>query len=197
MKNNRKLIWTGVLTAIGSSLCCITPLLALIAGGTGFASAFSWVEPLRPYLVGISFLVLGFAWYQKLKPQKEVTCQCDTKAKTPFLQTKTFLALVTVFSLSMLAFPYYSDLFYPKTGQKVIVVESANIQKVALHIDGMTCDACAKHVNHAVENLDGIVGIQTSYENGQTEIRFDQTKTNIQQIEKAINSTGYLVKNKN
>ena len=47
MKN--KLAVTSILTAITASLCCITPVLALIAGTSGVASTFSWIEPFRPY----------------------------------------------------------------------------------------------------------------------------------------------------
>jgi mercuric ion transport protein len=78
MKSDNKLIGTGLLTAITASLCCITPVLALIAGTSGIASTFSWIEPFRPYLIGLTILVLGFAWYQKLKPQKEIDCECET-----------------------------------------------------------------------------------------------------------------------
>ena len=68
MKTDKKLIGAGLLTAIAASLCCITPVLALVAGTSGLASTFSWLEPFRPYFIGLTILVLGFAWYQKLKP---------------------------------------------------------------------------------------------------------------------------------
>ena len=78
MKNNsNKIIGMGVVTAIAASLCCITPVLALIAGASGLTSSFSWLEPARPYLIGVTILVIGFAWYQKLKPKKEIDCECD------------------------------------------------------------------------------------------------------------------------
>jgi hypothetical protein len=122
------LIGAGILSAIAASLCCITPVLALIAGSNGIASAFSWLEPARPYLIGITVLVLAFAWYQKLKPKKaEVECVCESDEKSSFLQTKTFLGIVTVFAALMLAFPYYSYIFYPKTKSKVVIVESNTI----------------------------------------------------------------------
>ena len=70
MKSENKLIGAGLLTAIAASLCCITPVLALIAGTSGIASTFSWIEPFRPYLIGLTILVLGFAWYQKLETSK-------------------------------------------------------------------------------------------------------------------------------
>ncbi len=41
--SNKALIGSGIITAIAASLCCITPVLALLAGTTGIASSFSWL----------------------------------------------------------------------------------------------------------------------------------------------------------
>ena len=77
-KSSSKSAGAGVLVAITASLCCITPVLALISGTSGIAASFSWMEPYRPFLIGLTVLVLGFAWYQKLKPKRaEVDCECD------------------------------------------------------------------------------------------------------------------------
>ncbi len=195
MKSENKLIGTGLLTAITASLCCITPVLALIAGTSGIASTFSWIEPFRPYLIGLTILVLGFAWYQKLKPQKEIDCKCETDEKPKFIQSKKFLGIVTVFAIVMLAFPYYSGIFYPNTEKQIIVVDKANIQTINIEIKGMTCTSCEEHINHSVNQLDGIINIKSSYENGNSVIEFDNSKTSIEEIKKSVNATGYSVIN--
>ena len=196
MKSENKLIGAGLLTAIMASLCCITPVLALIAGTSGIASTFSWIEPFRPYLIVLTVLVLGFAWYEKLKPRKEIDCECETDEKPKFMQSKTFLGIVTAFSIIMLAFPYYSRIFYPKTETQIIVVDKLDIKTTEFKINGMTCAGCEEHVNHEVNKLNGIVNSKASYENGNAVIEFDKTKTNETEIEKAINSTGYKVTDK-
>ena len=196
MKSDNKLIGAGLLTAITASLCCITPVLALIAGTSGIASTFSWIEPFRPYLIGMTILVLAFAWYKKLKPQKEIDCECETEEKPKFIQSKTFLGIVTAFAIIMLAFPYYSGIFYPKTEKQIIVVDKSDIKTTEFTISGMTCASCEEHVNHEVNKLNGIVNSKASYENGNAVIEFDRTKSNEAEIEKAINSTGYKVTDK-
>jgi len=196
MKSENKLIGTGLLTAITASLCCITPVLALIAGTSGIASTFSWIEPFRPYLIGLTVLVLGFAWYQKLKPRKEIDCECETDEKPKFIQSKRFLGIVTVFAIVMLAFPYYSGIFYSNTEKQIIIVDKSDIITTEYKINGMTCVSCEEHVNHEVNKLNGIVNSKASYENGNTIIEFDKTKTNETEIEKAINSAGYKVTDK-
>lgn len=197
MKKDNKLIGAGLLTAFAASLCCITPILALIAGTSGLASSFSWLEPLRPYLSGLTVLVLGFAWYQKLKPQKQIDCDCDTTEKTSFIQTRKFLGIVTVFAGLMLAFPTYAHVFFPQTENSTVVTDQSKIETAEFKINGMTCSGCEEHVNLEVNKLTGIIKTTVSYENGNAIIEFDQAQTDIEEIEKAIEKTGYSVTDKN
>jgi mercuric ion transport protein len=67
---------------------------------------------------------------------------------------------------------------------------------VEFTINGMTCASCEEHVNHEVNKLTGIISSNASYENGKADVEFDNSKTNIAEIEKAINTTGYSVTNK-
>ena len=196
MKTDYKIIGGGLLTALAASLCCITPVLALIAGTSGLASAFSWLEPFRLYFIGLTFLVLGFAWYKKLELKNRIDCHCDTEEKPTFIQTKTFLGIVTIFALIMLAFPYYSSIFYLKSKKQNIVVEKSHIQKVTFTISGMTCESCERHVHHKLNKLSGIINSTVSFNSGRAVIYFNNSKTDITEIEKAINSTGYSVTDK-
>lgn len=190
-----KLAGASILSAIAASLCCITPVLALISGAGGIASSFSWLEPARPYLLGITILVLGFAWYQKLKPRtaEEIQCACEEDEPPPFMQTKKFLGIVTVFTFLMMAFPYYGHIFYPKADKEVVVVSSDNIQEVKFNVSGMTCASCEEHVKHAVNELPGIVSVSASSDEGIANVKFDNSKTDKSAITKAIDATGYKV----
>ena len=192
MKSNNKIAGVGLLTAVAASLCCITPVIALVAGTSGMASTFSWMEPARPYLIGFTILTLGFAWYQKLKPQKEVDCNCDTEEKKSFMQSKLFLGIITVFAAIMLTFPYYSHVFYDNN-TTVSAIEEENAQKSEFIIEGMTCASCEEHVTHEILQLDGIGNVDVSYDNGNAIVEFDKSKTNQEEIKEAINSTGYSV----
>ncbi len=193
MKSTLKALVLGVLTGIASSLCCITPLLAMISGSAGTASSFKWLETYRPHLVVFTVLVLGFAWYQKLKPKKEIGCNCAA-AKPSFFQSKKFLAITTVFAISMTLFPYFSTMFYGDSNKEVSIIEQQNIQTIDFTVSGMTCSACEKHIVHAVTELNGIVAINASSESGAVEIKFDKTKIVPDDLITAINKTGYTVK---
>lgn len=197
MKNNLKILGIGALTAIAASLCCITPVLALLAGTSGLASTFHWLDPFRPYLIGISLIILAFAWYQKLKPQKEMACECETKPLKKFIQGKMFLGLVSVFTLLMLAFPYYDQIFYPsQTDKETVSINLENTETVEFSIKGMTCVDCERPVNSNISKLSGILGVKVSYDNENAVVKFDHTQARVEDIEEAINATGYSVTSK-
>jgi len=211
-KTSKKLIGAGIFTAIAASLCCITPVLALIAGTSGLASSFTWLEPARPFFIGITILVIGFAWYQKLKPRNadEIACACEEgEEKTPFVQTKTFLGIVTVFSALMLAFPYYSGSFFPDKNKQVVIVgttekkeepkekvmtiKAENVATIELDIKGMTCPACNYTVQNAALDVPGVFKSTANYKTGKAVIKYDKSKANEKEIIESINTTEYEV----
>ena len=198
MKKPGKLAGVSILSAVAASLCCITPVLALISGASGVASTFSWLEPFRPYLLGITIFVLAFAWYQKLKPKTvgAIQCDCEEDNKKPFMQTKTFLGIVTVFACLMMTFPYYGQIFYPKVDRQITVVSSENIQEVKFNVSGMTCASCEEHVKNEVNKLPGIVSVSANSKEGNAIVKFYNSKTSITEIEKTINKTGYTITSK-
>jgi mercuric ion transport protein len=193
MSNDKKLIGTTIVTAITASLCCITPVLALIAGTSGIASTFSWIGPFRPYLIALTILVLVFGWYQKLKPKKqEIDCECEDE-KPKGVNSRMFLVLVTFFAGLMLAFPYYSQIFYPNPNKEVVYVSELNINEIEYNIKGMTCTGCEVHIESEINKLDGIIEVKADYQNANTVVKFDRTKISSDKVKEAILSTGYKI----
>jgi mercuric ion transport protein len=193
MRTSGNAIGAGLLSAVAASLCCITPILALIAGTSSIASSFTWIEPARPYLIGVSVAVLGFAWYQKLKSKPVDECGCAVEEKPKFIHSKTFLGIVTIFAGLLIAFPSYAKLFFPQAEKQVMVADKASIQTAEFKINGMSCSSCEEEVKHEVNKLDGIIKSEASYENTNAVIQFDKSKTTLAKITQAINSTGYKV----
>ena len=190
----------GVIAAMVASLCCITPVLALVAGIGGVASAFSWLDPFRPYLIGLTGIVLAFAWYKKLKPRKEaLACDCeDDQQKKPFVQSKYFLGIVTVLAVLLLSFPYYSSAFFPEPAPKAVaaVAQPALLQQAQLQIKGMTCGGCESSVNHALSSKEGVMQSTASYEEGMAKVTYDPALVSPEVLKKAIEEeVGYKVTN--
>ena len=195
VKTSKNAAYTGLFAAVAASSCCIPPVIALIAGVGGSASALSWMEPFRPYLIGIAVVAIGYAWYDYLKPKKAEDC-CEVDAKPKWFQTKGFLIGITLFAAISISFPYYAHIFYPDNRKEVVIVNQSNIQTLNFDVKGMTCASCEEHVKHAVNELDGIVNVEASFETGNAEVKFDDTKTSKDEIVKAIDATGYKVVNK-
>ena len=196
LKSSNSFTSAGVLSAIAASLCCITPVIALLAGSSSIAANFSWIEPARPYLIGLSIAVLAFAWYVKLKPAKtaDMDCNCETAKKASFFQSKSFLGIVTVFAILMMAFPLYAKMFYPKPKvQAATVAVVDNKQQAKFTIQGMTCAGCEEHVNNELSKVRGVLAYQTSYATRSSLVTYDGSKVDVKTIEAAINKTGYKV----
>lgn len=192
----------GLFAAILASLCCIAPLLSMIAGISGIAATFSWVEPFRPFLIVLTIGVLSFAWYHKLKTKTrgEIDCACDADGKPSFWQSRKFLGIVTVFAGLMLSLPSYSHVFYPEpkssntmSGNQNTPFEPVTLETIELSVKGMTCSGCEAPVTKSIGELAGIGDVKTSYENANTVVKYDPTKVNKNQIVEAINKVGYKV----
>jgi mercuric ion transport protein len=207
MKNNtnhppkdgafNSLAGAGMLAAIAASLCCITPVLALLGGLSGIAATFSWLEPFRPYLAGASVLAIGFAWYWKLKPQPaaQLDCACETDEKPAFLQSKTFLGIVTALAVVLLAFPYYSGAFFPKENPAaVLTAPAATTAHANIYVEGMTCSGCEHSVNNALRQTPGVIEASSSYSTGMARVSFDKSKVDLTTLSQRVTAkTGYKV----
>lgn len=187
----------GIVAAIAASLCCITPLLALLAGASGAASSLSWLEPARPYLIGLAIAALAFAWYRSESNKQSTACGPDGAcivAKKSFLASRTFLTIITIAAIALIAFPHYANVFYPKhQTQNVMVVESNNIQSASFNIKGMSCKGCETEVNNELHKVAGVIDAQTFYDKGTSIVKYDKSKATIDQLKNAIAQTGYTV----
>jgi mercuric ion transport protein len=193
--NDTKWLGAGLGVAFIASLCCITPVLAILAGTSGIAASFSFMEPFRPWLIGLTVLVLGFAWYQKLKPVKEIDCECDPE-ESSFFQTKSFLGIVTVAAALLLAFPNYSHLFFPENQPvEIQYVSEADVERVTFEVIGMTCTGCEAGVKHELNKLDGILESDVSYATGTATVSYLRSKLTEEELREAINKTGFTAKN--
>lgn len=199
MKTNKFFSNSAIITAALASLCCITPVLAVLGGLGGIASSFSFLDPLRLYLIGFTVIILGYAFYKEYKHKKEtdIECACDDEespVKKNFINSKGFLWLVAVIAVVLISFPYYSQVFFPDT-QNTIVANTNNIVKAKLNIAGMSCTACEESVDYALKSENGVVSATSSYKTGTAYVEYDKTKVKPEQLKKAVeDKVGYKVK---
>jgi copper chaperone CopZ len=86
--------------------------------------------------------------------------------------------------------------FFPDLEKQTINTARTNIQTVEFSISGMACSACEAHVRYEVGKLTGIIMTTVSYEDGNAIIEFDQSRTDMKELEFAIAETGYSVAEK-
>ncbi len=180
----------GVLTALSASMCCITPVLAMTSGTTSLATSMHWAEPLRPYFIGLSIFVLGFAWINAFRSKAADECGCEEKPR--FLQSKTFLIIVTVVSGLLITFPSYSAYLLnenPETSDS----DQQEYSKIELPVKGMTCASCEMHIESSLKKISGVHSVKASYSEGNAKIEYDPAKVNRDRLVTAINETGYSV----
>ena len=65
------------------------------------------------------------------------------------------------------------------------------MEKIQLHIEGMHCGACATGIQMLVSGMDGVKSIFVDYEGKKSEVEFDPSKVNKDQIIKSIGELGY------
>lgn len=200
MKSNKFFQNSAIVTAVLASLCCITPVLAVLGGLSGIATTFSFLEPLRPYFIALTAIILGYAFYKAYKPKKQndIDCACETDGtenKKNFINSKAFLWMITGISVVLITFPYYSKVLFPNK-DNVVIVQSNNIVKAKLNIEGMTCTGCEESINYALKNEPGVVSATSSYKTGIAYVEYDQTKVKPEQLRKVVEeNVGYKVKN--
>ena len=63
--------------------------------------------------------------------------------------------------------------------------------EISIKVEGMTCGHCVMRIKKAIEGLQGFS--ESDVQIGLVKVKFDDSKTNREAIEKAITETGYKV----
>lgn len=125
-----------------------------------------------------------------------VICFFFHQPKTKSMQKKTYLSLAAAFALCLLAAPNEASAQSQASGKKAtqgVVQTKAKAQTAEFKITGMTCNACSSKVTKAVNAVPGILNAEVSYENGNAIVKFDKSKTSVEDLKKAIASSGFKV----
>ena len=65
------------------------------------------------------------------------------------------------------------------------------MKEINLKIEGMHCAGCSTRLERILNNLEGVEKAKVSLEEKQATIKFDETKTNIENIKEAIADAGF------
>lgn len=65
--------------------------------------------------------------------------------------------------------------------------------KAILKLSGLHCSSCGLSIDNALEEVDGVMQSATSYAKSESVIYFDEEKTDVKSLKKAIQNAGYQV----
>lgn len=174
----------GILAAVIGSICCIGPLL-LVAVGLGAGAAvigkYHWF-----FVIG-AIAVLTWSWVKYFR--EKARCACEHQAISG--RGSNLLTLI-VASVIVLTFAGLNIWSYAFAGSPPATpVASANLQRVVIPVEGMSCVTCEIAVRNALKRVNGVASAHVSVATKNATIDYDPTKTNPDQLVAAINSTGY------
>lgn len=71
---------------------------------------------------------------------------------------------------------------------------TVQVVETTINVGGMHCDMCEKSIEKGVNQLQGIEFVKASLNDSTAKVKFDASKTNLTEIEKAIEKRGYSIK---
>lgn len=198
------LMTSGAVVAAGAaSLCCIGPVL-FAAFGLGAFGAATVFEPMRPYLLGGAVLLLAFGFHRAYFRRQSVCAPGEACATKPL--DRVGRAGLWIASVAVLAFalaPYYVGHIAAAlvrsespmtTAPAAAPAAEMGFETVTVRVEGMDCTSCEISIKAALERVPGVRSADVSYKRGDVRVEYDKHQTDVNQIRRAIDSTGYKTK---
>lgn len=175
----------SIVAAVVASLCCVGPALVAIIGA-GSLSAFAAFEKYRPYFIGLTAVLLGAAFcftYRK----REVKCEDGScKIADAGKWSKIGVWSATIIAALAVSYPYLAA--KPSATANAAFAPKATVE---LEVKGMTCTACASHIQTALSEVKGVHRASVEYETGKGVVEYDPALVQPKALLKRIDETGY------
>lgn len=72
--------------------------------------------------------------------------------------------------------------------------EPVEVVEATIGISGMHCDNCVASVEKGINGVEGISALQVNLNDSNAVVKFDAAKTDLAEIEKAIEKRGYSIR---
>ncbi|MEX0957954.1 MAG: mercuric transporter MerT family protein [Burkholderiales bacterium] len=103
----------GGLAGIGASLCCVGPLVLVLAGvGGTWISGLAALEPYRPIFVVLALVFLGLAFHRLYFSQQACAPGIECVDGRTLSRQRAVFWLVSVSVIGLLSFPWMAPFFY-------------------------------------------------------------------------------------
>jgi Cu+-exporting ATPase len=81
-----------------------------------------------------------------------------------------------------------------KVQEEKTTIEPVQVVETTINIRGMHCENCVASVEKGVTELEGVVSVVVSLNDSNAVVSYDGSKVELAEIEKAIESRGYSIK---
>lgn len=101
--------------------------------------------------------------------------------------TNLLVSVLAIFSLAC------SDTTKQNDAKTEPTSKESKVVMKTLDVKGMTCEGCEGTIVNYVTKIDGVVSSKASHVKESVIVKYDESKTTIEEIMKTISSTGYKV----
>lgn len=178
----------GIISAFIASLCCLGPLLLVLAGlgslGIGaFIGTYHW------YFILLAIGIIFYAWRGYFKEKKA----CNLKGCQMENKRITLISLIISSSIIGIFLTLNLHTYTVQKGYKneQSAAASRDTNKVVIPVEGMSCFTCEITIQSALKKIDGVISVNASARKGEAEVIFDEQRSSIDELVKAINKTGF------
>ncbi len=178
----------GFLSTLAASLCCIGPLLALVAGAGSFAAA-GWFERWRPAFLMVTVALLTIAWWLTLRARRRA---CPDASCTAPRRDRWALGILTLSTVLVGAVALFPQLAQTATGRPVVAMEApAQGRVLRVRIPSMDCAACALGIEGTLKRIPGVRSATVRYASKEAEVVYDPASISRQAVIGRIDATGF------
>lgn len=178
----------GFLSALAASLCCIGPILALVAGAGSFAAA-GWFERWRPAFLMVTAALLVIAWWLTLRARR-VACEDSTCASPQ--RGRWTLGALTFSTVLVAAVAMFPQLAQTAANSPVAAIGTpAQGSVLRVRIPDMDCAACALGIEGTLKRVPGVRAATVRYASKEAEVVYDPASISRQAVIARIDATGF------
>lgn len=185
----------SVISAVVASACCWMPLL-LIGVGASAAGVSAVFERARPVFLVAAFGLLGLGFF--FAYGRREGCVPGGACAVPNPRLKRFnrvmlwgsAVVVTAFAF----FPSYAGLLLAESSEAVPAQGLAQSPTLTLGIEGMSCEACAVHIEKGLKAVPGVRSATVAYADKAASVSIDpDSPPSRDALAKAVEDAGYEV----
>src|SRR5947199_2477569 len=179
--------WSGTLSVLLASICCVGPLLLIAVGlgaGAAVISRYHWL------FIAAAVVVLALAWTKYFREKTRCACKDKTMQGRRRGTVPLLIATVVVLGFVGMNTSRYSFARTPASAQAQPPLAS-RMNRIVIPVEGMTCATCEVGVRYALKSVNGVESARVNAATKTATVDYDPSKTNPEKLVTAINSTGY------